>query len=40
VRALLVGGPACVLYGAAEFCRDVDFAILAEEDDLRRLRSS
>jgi hypothetical protein len=27
VRALLMGGQACVLYGAAEFSRDTDFAI-------------
>lgn len=29
VRALLMGGQACVFYGAAEFSRDTDFAILA-----------
>ncbi len=29
VEALLMGGQACVLYGAAEFSRDADFAILA-----------
>ena len=29
VRALLMGGQACILYGAAEFSRDIDFAILA-----------
>ncbi len=39
VRALLMGGQACVLYGAAEFSRDVDFAILADAGNLRRLRS-
>lgn len=38
VRALLMGGQACVLYGAAEFSRDVDFAILADASNLRRLR--
>jgi hypothetical protein len=26
VRALLMGGQACVSYGAAEFSRDVDLA--------------
>jgi len=26
VRALLMGGQACVFYGAAEFSRDTDFA--------------
>jgi hypothetical protein len=30
VRVLLMGGQACVFYGAAEFNRDTDFAILAE----------
>jgi hypothetical protein len=28
VRALLMGGQACVFYGAAEFSRDTDLAIL------------
>jgi hypothetical protein len=28
VRVLLMGGQACVFYGAAEFSRDIDFAIL------------
>jgi hypothetical protein len=37
VRFLLMGGQACVLYGAAEFSRDADIAILAEPDNLRRL---
>ncbi len=38
VRALLMGGQACVFYGAAEFSRDVDLAILADAANLRRLR--
>ncbi len=33
-----MGGQACVLYGAAEFSRDVDFAILADPRNLNRLR--
>jgi hypothetical protein len=33
-----MGGQACVLYGAAEFSRDADFAILCEPDNLDRLR--
>jgi hypothetical protein len=37
VRALLMGGQACVFYGAAEFSRDVDFAILADPVNLSRL---
>lgn len=36
-RALLMGGQACVLYGAAEFSRDSDFALLATEENLHRL---
>ena len=40
VLALLAGGQACILYGAAEFSRDVDFLILAEEENLDRLRSA
>jgi hypothetical protein len=38
VRALLIGGQACVLYGAAEFSRDTDLAILASSANLARLR--
>jgi hypothetical protein len=37
VRALLMGGQACVFYGAAEFSRDVDFAILTGAGNLQRL---
>lgn len=35
-----MGGQACVFYGAAEFSRDVDFAILAESENLRRLQAA
>ena len=38
VHALLMGGQACVFYGAAEFSRDTDFAILADAANLARLR--
>jgi hypothetical protein len=38
VRALLMGGQACVFYGAAEFSRDVDFAVLADAANLNRLQ--
>lgn len=37
VQCLLMGGQACVFYGAAEFSRDSDFAILAETENLERL---
>jgi hypothetical protein len=40
VRALLMGGQACVFYGAAEFSRDLDFAILADATNLARLRKA
>ena len=38
VRIYLLGGQACDLYGAAEFSRDTDFAILAEQENLAILR--
>ena len=38
VRSLLMGGQACVLYGAAEFSRDTDLVILADARNLARLR--
>lgn len=37
VQCLLMGGQACVLYGAAEFSRDTDLAILASEANAERL---
>jgi hypothetical protein len=40
VRALLMGGQACVFYGAAEFSRDADLAILADAPNLARLRKA
>ena len=40
VRALLMGGQACVFYGAAEFSRDTDLAILADTANLERLRQA
>jgi hypothetical protein len=35
-----MGGQACVLYGAAEFSRDTDFAILASQANLSKLRAA
>ncbi len=35
-----MGGQACVFYGAAEFSRDIDLAILADEANLDRLRAA
>jgi hypothetical protein len=40
VRALLMGGQACILYGAAEFSRDIDLVILADEKNLERLMNA
>lgn len=37
VRCLLMGGQACVFYGAAEFSRDLDLVLLLERDNLERL---
>jgi len=38
VRTLLMGGQACVLYGAAEFSRDIDLATLADPRNLSLLK--
>lgn len=40
VRYLLMGGQACVFYGAAEFSRDTDIAVLAEPENLGRLSAA
>jgi hypothetical protein len=40
VRCLLMGGQACVFYGAAEFSRDVDFAVFSDSDNLQRLQNA
>jgi hypothetical protein len=40
VQSLLMGGQACVLYGAAEFSRDTDLSILASADNLSRLNQA
>jgi len=38
VRALLMGGQACILYGAAEFSCDIDVVVLAEPRSVIRLQ--
>ena len=38
VKALLMGGQACVWYGAAEFSRDTDLLVRVENENLERLR--
>lgn len=40
VQCLLMGGQACVFYGAAEFSRDTDLAILADAENLSRLQAA
>lgn len=35
-----MGGQACVLYGAAEFSRDLDLALFAEPGNLERLKAA
>lgn len=40
VRCLLMGGQACVFYGAAEFSRDLDLTIRADDENLARLASA
>lgn len=40
VRNLLIGGQACIIYGAAEFSRDSDFVVLCETDNLIRLKKA
>ena len=40
VAHLLMGGQACVLYGAAEFSRDLDLALLPDPSNLDRLQAA
>lgn len=40
VKSLLIGGQACIIYGAAEFSRDSDFVILCDKNNLERLESA
>lgn len=40
VQTLLMGGQACVAYGASEFSRDIDVAIYAGDGNLGRLREA
>ncbi|MFH1760813.1 MAG: hypothetical protein ABIA63_06900 [bacterium] len=39
VKALLMGGQACILYGAAEFSRDIDLAVLVSPKNLHQLKT-
>jgi len=40
VKALLIGGQACILYGAAEFSRDIDLAVLVSPENLKNIKSA
>jgi hypothetical protein len=40
VQALLMGGQACVFYGAAQVSKDVDFVLLAQEENFARLHAA
>jgi len=40
VMALLMGGQACVFYGAAQFSKDIDFLILAEDENFEGLHAA
>ncbi len=40
VRSLLMGGQACILYGGAEFSRDIDFTIRIDSGNLRAVRKA
>ena len=40
VQALLMGGQACVFYGAAQVSKDVDLVLLAQEENFSRLRAA
>ncbi len=38
INALLIGGQACIIYGAAEFSRDIDFAVMVSAQNLDKLK--
>lgn len=40
VQALLMGGQACVFYGTAQFSKDIDFLILADEKNFAGLQTA
>jgi hypothetical protein len=40
IRSLLMGGQACILYGAAEFSRDTDITLHASRENLERLEAA
>ncbi len=40
VQCLLIGGQACIIYGAVEFSRDSDFILLADTDNIKRFKNA
>lgn len=40
VKAVLIGGQACILYGAAEFSRDIDLSVMVSPGNLEHLQSA
>lgn len=40
VKSLLIGGQACIIYGAAEFSRDSDFLVLCNDKNLKQLQKA
>lgn len=40
VKCLLIGGQACIIYGAAEFSRDSDFVVLCDNENIERLKKA
>lgn len=40
IKSLLIGGQACIIYGAVEFSRDTDFLILCETKNLNKIRKA
>lgn len=40
VKCLLIGGQACIVYGAIEFSRDSDFVILTDVENMERVKKA
>ncbi len=40
VKSLLIGGQACIIYGAIEFSRDSDFVVIATPENLKNIKSA
>ena len=40
VKSLLIGGQACIIYGASEFSRDSDFVILCNDENIKHLEEA